>query len=208
MKITLSLLSLIILSSSQNALSQPINCFHRFRQEGIAAYEAANYESAIRQFKAAMECDDIPKDNDLILLMENAKNGYIDYIEKLVISLKNEQLRCDSLWNEAEQAKQEAYIQAEMAKISEAQAKSATVRADSLRVKAEQKARESKAIAFAAKAQLEFQHEESTSLNLATLAYLMFPSSEETRRTINDLLIYTNRHLFKTSFTGHTEIRN
>lgn len=85
----LFLLSLPFASYSQE-------CYQRFYRNGKAAFEALEFERAITQFKAAMECSDKPRNNDLAAWLERARDGYIDAIKKARDEARSNELRAEA----------------------------------------------------------------------------------------------------------------
>ncbi|MDR1810095.1 MAG: formylglycine-generating enzyme family protein [Prevotella sp.] len=58
------LLSIIFLSATA-AFAQTSSCYELTRSKGIAAYNAGNYDRAIKYFETAAICEDLPNNNDL-----------------------------------------------------------------------------------------------------------------------------------------------
>ena len=58
---------------AQNVIAQ---CYDRFFQEGIEAYDQLDFDKALKKFRAADICEDKPADNKIELWLEKAKNGY------------------------------------------------------------------------------------------------------------------------------------
>lgn len=57
------------------------NCYQTFLDEGIAAYNAFQFEAAIKKFEAAKVCVDRPNSTDADEWLAKAQNGYIDRLQ-------------------------------------------------------------------------------------------------------------------------------
>jgi tetratricopeptide (TPR) repeat protein len=57
------------------------NCYQTFLDEGIAAYNAFQFEAAIKKFEAAKVCADRPNTTDAEEWLAKAQNGYIDRLQ-------------------------------------------------------------------------------------------------------------------------------
>ena len=58
------------------------SCYTTFFNQGIEAYNELDFEKAIKQFEAAKECADQPRDGTVEDWINKAQNGYIDAIKK------------------------------------------------------------------------------------------------------------------------------
>ena len=68
----------LLIFSVQNLIAQ--DCYNVFFDEGVQAYDALDFENAIRQFNAAKVCDDKPNNNEVDEWIVKTQSGYIDAI--------------------------------------------------------------------------------------------------------------------------------
>ena len=74
------LILVVIILLPLNVFSQ--NCYNNFYQKGISQVVKEDFDGAVKSFKAAKVCSDIPTDNDIDDKIVLAQNGFIDAIQK------------------------------------------------------------------------------------------------------------------------------
>lgn len=62
------------------SFSQP--CYQVFYEKGLKAFQEEDFDAAVKSFKAAKVCGDIPLENNVDSKIVDAQNGYIDAIQK------------------------------------------------------------------------------------------------------------------------------
>lgn len=110
-------------------------CYEMFRKDGMNLMRQKNYADALSQFWAALTaCTDKPQDNDMVTLIKEVQQKWVNELEASVIREKKAYQDALSAKNEAEKAREAEQIARIDAETNAKKAKEQGIRAESLRM--------------------------------------------------------------------------